>query len=97
LKEMQCSQEIVPHRTGFEPGEKNHQSSIRLTLNITLYACHVQLRENGQFNILGWINQCRGVVTMDALSMCTLLQSISTVKYFAPIVGKCFNCPLTNT
>jgi len=48
LKKMECSQEIGPHRTGFEQGQKNHQTAIRFTLNITLYACHVHLRESGK-------------------------------------------------
>ena len=71
LKEMQCSQEIGSHRTGFNPGQKNDRGSIKLTLNITLYAYHLQLRENCRFNVLGWLNQCRGAILMGIFLMWT--------------------------
>jgi len=49
------------------------------------------LGKNSKFELLGWLNECRGVVFVIILWMWTSRQSKLTINFFAPSVGKWFN------
>jgi len=55
-----------------------------------IFALDLHLRENGRFNVVCWFNQCRGAILISVFLMWALWQSKSTLKSFAPVVGKCF-------
>ena len=48
------------------------------------------LGKNSKFDLLGWLNRCRGAVFVIILWMWTSKQSRLTINFIAPSVGKCF-------
>ena len=66
------------------------------SLKIRFFAWDLYLRKYSKFDLLGWLNECRGAVFVIILRMWTSRQSRSTINFFAPSVGKGFNFSLKN-
>jgi len=62
---------------------------------MTFFA-EVKLHGKGQFDMLGWLNQCQGAFFDHHILNVAFNVIKSTLKFF-PTYGKCFRCSLKNT